>query len=154
MTLFFSANWFYASTNICRQLPFKLFEDLLLLSAVGNEVKPRSSVRVPYKMSLEAREYVAIFVLRNEFFITRVIHRTITTKFKKNACVVHPADHSVGAGEIYCATYMKSIIDRFVDKVHYFHALLRGSVKKLSRISLGTFMALQPDSGLLQEAIL
>jgi hypothetical protein len=127
-TLFFSPNWFCASINICRQLPFKLFQDMFLLSAVWKEVKPRSSVHVPYQMSLEAREHMAIFVLRTDFFIARVIHRTITTIFKKNACVVDPADLSVGAGEIYCAKDMKVESTSLWTRSIIFPALLRGSV--------------------------
>jgi hypothetical protein len=147
-TLYFSANWFCASTNICRQLPFKLFENLLLLSAIGKEVKPRSSVRVPYQMSLEAREHMAISFLRTDAFIARVKHMTITTKFKKNACVVGPADLSVGPGEVYCVKDMKSRIDQFVDKVHYFHSAAERKCLEVVTKKFGTFMALQPYSGL------
>jgi hypothetical protein len=138
---------------MCRQLPFKLFEDLFLLSAVWKEVKPRSSGRVPYQTSVEAQEHMAIFVLRTDFFISRVIHRTIITKFKKITCVVDPADLSEGAGEIYCAKDMRSRIDQSVDKVHYFHSAAERKCLEVVTKKFGTFMALQPYSGLLQEKI-
>jgi hypothetical protein len=150
-TLIFSANWFCLSTNMCRQLLFRLFEDLFLLSAVGKKVKPRSSVRVPYQMSSEARERMATFVLRTDFL--NLIHRASTTKFKKNACVVDPADLSVGAGKIYCAKDMTSRIDQFVDKVQSFHSAAERWYLVVVKRKLKKFMALQLDSGLFQETL-
>jgi hypothetical protein len=72
-TLFFSANWFFASSNQCKKIPFKFYENMLLQSPLpGRAGEPASS---PYQMTFEARNSTMLFALRTSFLICRFLHR-------------------------------------------------------------------------------
>jgi hypothetical protein len=63
-TLMFSAKWFLASANICRLMPFKLYQQLSLLVTVLKRCDARDPARIPYQMKVKARKGAILFLLR------------------------------------------------------------------------------------------
>jgi hypothetical protein len=91
-TFFFSANWFFASTNICRIFHFKIYEELLLLRRVAGSAKASDPARVPYQMNDAARKSTILFTVRMSLLLCRVLYNTKDSVQRKSALIMDSVD--------------------------------------------------------------
>jgi hypothetical protein len=145
-TLIFSANWFLASANICRPMPFKLYEQLALLVTVPKRCEGRDPIRIPYQMKAEARKGVILFLLRVSFTIGRVINRTDLMSDDRAYLILDPKDLNFTKDDIaWSASEMKKDVANVCEHLEALHTAIRVWCLKVRDVKKEKLRLLEPE---------